>query len=40
MVKSKMDDKGWANDVNVINKGRKNIKRKNPYKTLQCMKMG
>ncbi len=35
-----MNDRGWANDVNVICKGRENTKGKNPCKTLQHMKMG
>jgi hypothetical protein len=30
MVKSKMDDKGWANDVNVINKGKEKYKKEKP----------
>jgi hypothetical protein len=40
IVKSKMKNKGWANDVNVIHKGKGNTKGKNPHKTLQCTKMG
>ncbi len=32
MVKGKMNDIGWANDVKVIQKGKKIIRRKNPTK--------
>jgi hypothetical protein len=34
IVKNKMKNKGWANDVNVIHKGKGSTKRKNPHKTL------
>jgi hypothetical protein len=40
MVKNKMKNRGWANDVSIIHKGRGNTKRKNPHRTLQCTKMG
>jgi hypothetical protein len=30
MVKGKMNDRGWANDVNVIENGKENIRGKNP----------
>lgn len=32
MVKNKRNDRGWANYVSVINKGKENT-RKNPHKT-------
>ncbi len=31
MVKNKKNNKGWANDVNVINKGKENTKGKNAH---------
>jgi hypothetical protein len=34
MIKIKRNDKGKANGVNVVNKGKENIIRKNPQKTL------
>jgi hypothetical protein len=40
MLKSKMKNKGWANDVSIIHKGRGNTKGKTPQRTLQCTKMG
>ncbi len=40
MVKSKRNSKGWANDVNVINKGKENTKGKNAHITLYYTKVG
>ncbi len=33
-----MNDRGWANDVNVIQKGKENIRGKNPTKYCNAQK--
>jgi len=38
MVKSKMKNKGWANDVSVIHKGKGNTKEKNPIEHCNAQK--